>query len=60
LADVVEITAFHKDPRDWEAVAREGGAFFADGGPAWTSIGTTGLFQEGYLHEIHALAVVDP
>jgi enamine deaminase RidA (YjgF/YER057c/UK114 family) len=60
LADVVEITAFHKDPRDWRAVAEEGRAFFADGGPAWTSIGTTGLFQEGYLHEIHALAVVDP
>lgn len=60
LGDVVEITAFHKDPRDWRLVAEEGRAFFADGGPAWTSIGTTGLFQEGYLHEIHALAVVDP
>jgi enamine deaminase RidA (YjgF/YER057c/UK114 family) len=60
LADVVEVTAFHKDPRDWRVALEAGREVFAGGEPAWTSIGTTGLFREGYLHEIHALAVVDP
>jgi enamine deaminase RidA (YjgF/YER057c/UK114 family) len=60
IRDVVEITAFHKDPRDWRVVAEVGREFFTGAEPAWTSIGTTGLFNEGYLHEIHALAVIDP
>ena len=59
LADVVEIISFHKDPRDiplvMDAASRR---FEAGAGPAWTATGTTGLWQEGYLHEIHALAVV--
>jgi enamine deaminase RidA (YjgF/YER057c/UK114 family) len=59
LADVVEVTAFHKDPRDWEDVADAARNAFGGSHPAWTSVGTTGLYQEGYLHEIHALAVVE-
>jgi len=59
LADVVEVTAFHKDPRDWEDVAAAAVEALGDNSPAWTSVGTTGLYQEGYLHEIHALAVIE-
>jgi enamine deaminase RidA (YjgF/YER057c/UK114 family) len=59
LADVVEVTAFHKDHRDWEDVAAEAKEALGTGSPAWTSVGTTGLYQEGYLHEIHALAVIE-
>jgi len=58
LADVVEVTAFHKDPRDWEDVADAARTAFGESRPAWTSVGTTGLYQEGYLHEIHALGVI--
>lgn len=60
LADVVEVTAFHKDTRDWEDVADAARVAFGACRPAWTSVGTTGLYQEGYLHEIHALAVIEP
>jgi len=59
LADVVEVTAFHKDPRDYEDVAAAAREALAGNEPAWTSVGTTGLYQEGYLHEIHALAVIE-
>lgn len=59
MDDIVEVTSFHKDPRAWEIVMKEGEAYFArDSGPAWTPVGMTGLYQEGYLHEIYALAVV--
>jgi enamine deaminase RidA (YjgF/YER057c/UK114 family) len=58
MDDVVEVTSFHKDPRAWEIVMDVGRRYFKDEGPAWTPIGTVGLFREGYLHEIHALAVV--
>lgn len=59
IRDVVEVTAFHKDPRWWRIAAEVGAEFFTGAEPAWTSVGTTGLFKEGYLHEIHALAVMD-
>jgi enamine deaminase RidA (YjgF/YER057c/UK114 family) len=59
MANIVEVTSFHKDPRAWEIVMAEGEAYFgAEDAPAWTPVGVTGLFQEGYLHEIYALAVV--
>jgi enamine deaminase RidA (YjgF/YER057c/UK114 family) len=59
LDDVVEITSFHKDPRAWEIVMEVGKEVFKPGrGPAWTPVGCTGLYLEGYLHEIHALAMV--
>lgn len=60
LADVVEVTAFHKDPRDWKDVADAAPSTLREARPAWTSVGTTGLYQDGYLHEIHALAVIGP
>ena len=55
---IVEVTSFHKDVRGWEVVMEVGQEYFGDDGPAWTPVGSTGLFQEGYLHEIYALAVV--
>jgi enamine deaminase RidA (YjgF/YER057c/UK114 family) len=59
LDDVVEITSFHKDPRAWEIVMEVGKEVFKPGrGPAWTPVGATGLYLEGYLHEIYALAMV--
>ena len=59
LDDIVEIISFHKDPRAWETVMAVGGALFPPGrGPAWTPIGCTGLYLEGYLHEIYAIAMV--
>ena len=57
LDAIVEITSFHKDPRAWEIVLKEGREYFQDVKPAWTPAGMTGLFKEGYLHEIYALAV---
>ena len=59
VADIVEVTAYHKDPRDWETVTEVAAGVFGDSRPAWTSVGCTGLYQEGYLHEIHALAVIE-
>ena len=59
VADIVEVTAYHKDPRDWETVTEVAAGVFGDNRPAWTSVGCTGLYQEGYLHEIHALAVIE-
>lgn len=58
MDSIVEVTSFHKDPRAWEIVMDVGRQYFGDDGPAWTAAGSTGLFKEGYLHEIHALAVV--
>lgn len=59
LDNIVEITSFHKDPRAWEIVMKVGEEIFPKGkGPAWTPVGMTGLWKEGYLHEIYALAVV--
>ena len=58
MDSIVEVTSFHKDPRAWEIVMDVGRQYFAEEGPAWTVAGSTGLFKEGYLHEIHALAVV--
>jgi enamine deaminase RidA (YjgF/YER057c/UK114 family) len=56
--NIVEVTAYHKDPRAWEIVQRVGAEFFGDHKPAWTPVGVTGLFKDGYVHEIHALAVL--
>jgi enamine deaminase RidA (YjgF/YER057c/UK114 family) len=59
MADVVEVTSFHKDHRAWEIVMEAGREYFeADRGPAWTPCGVTGLWNPGYLHEIYALAVL--
>lgn len=59
MDNIVEVISFHKDPRAWEIVMEVGHEFFSkDKGPAWTPVGTTGLFKEGFLHEIYALAMV--
>jgi enamine deaminase RidA (YjgF/YER057c/UK114 family) len=59
LDDVVEIVSFHKDPRAWQQVMAVGAEIWPKGrGPAWTPIGCTGLYLEGYQHEIYALAMV--
>jgi 2-iminobutanoate/2-iminopropanoate deaminase len=60
LADVVEVISFHKDPRHWDAVMSVASEFFDPSNPpAWTFSGVTGLWVEGYQHEIAALAVAD-
>lgn len=59
LDDVVEIVSFHKDPRAWESVMEVGRTLFHPRRrPAWTPIACTGLYLEGYLHEIYAVAMV--
>ena len=59
MDNVVEVTSFHKDPRAWEIVMKVGEEYFRKGQePAWTPVGMTGLYKEGYLHEIYALAVI--
>ena len=59
LADVVEIVSFHKDPRAIPEVMNVARERFQPGHePAWTATGTTGLWLEGYLHEIYAIAMV--
>jgi len=59
LEHVVEITSFHKDVRAWEVVMDVARDLFPAGrGPAWTPVGCTGLYLEGYQHEIHALAML--
>jgi enamine deaminase RidA (YjgF/YER057c/UK114 family) len=60
MDDVVEVTSYHKDPRDWEVVTEIAAEYFQSGRrPAWTVVGSSGLWWEGYLHEISALAVLD-
>jgi enamine deaminase RidA (YjgF/YER057c/UK114 family) len=55
---VVEMTSFHKDHRAWRTVMDAGMEFFDPASPpAWTPVGAVGLWNPGYLHEIHALAV---
>jgi enamine deaminase RidA (YjgF/YER057c/UK114 family) len=59
LDDIVEIISFHKDPRAWEIVMGVGKELFdSRRSPAWTPVGCTGLYLEGYLHEIYAIAMV--
>jgi enamine deaminase RidA (YjgF/YER057c/UK114 family) len=59
MENVVEVTSFHKDHRAWEIVMEAGREYFDPrSGPAWTPVGVIGLWNPGYLHEIHALAVV--
>ena len=60
ITDVVEVTSFHKDARAWEIVLDVARDYFPSGTePAWTPVGTTGLWNPGYLHEIYALAVLN-
>jgi enamine deaminase RidA (YjgF/YER057c/UK114 family) len=59
MADVALVTAFAKDPRSFNAILNVAGDHFpTDAEPAWTLVGTPGLWMEGYLLEIGGLAVV--
>jgi enamine deaminase RidA (YjgF/YER057c/UK114 family) len=60
MSDVVEVCSFHKDPRSWDVIKRVASEFFPSGAePAWTFVGSPGLWLEGYMHEISAIAVLD-
>lgn len=57
LANVVEITSYHKDLRALpEVIAAAEARFTGPGLPAWTATAVPGLWMEGYLHEIAAIA----
>jgi enamine deaminase RidA (YjgF/YER057c/UK114 family) len=58
MADVVEISSFHKDPRSLPGVRDVARRYLGDNEPAWTAVSVPGLWMEGYLHEIAATAVV--
>lgn len=58
MENVVEISSFHKDPRSWQTMMEVGREYFGADGPAWTPVGVPGLWVEGFLHEVSALAVV--
>ncbi|MFC0541288.1 RidA family protein [Kutzneria chonburiensis] len=58
MADVVEISSFHKDPRSLPGVLDVARGYLGDNRPAWTAVAVPGLWMEGYLHEIAATAVV--
>ncbi|MFK4805089.1 RidA family protein [Microbacterium sp. ZW CA_36] len=56
MADVIEVTSFHKDLRNLPVVLDEAAAHFEEAGPAWSAVQVPGLWMEGYLHEISATA----
>ncbi|HJW47639.1 MAG TPA: Rid family hydrolase [Lysobacter sp.] len=65
LADVVEITTYHAQPRDSAAFQAEFAKFgpihheyFPDHYPAWSAVGVTALLQSGAPVEMRAVAVV--
>ena len=59
MKNVAEITSFHKDARSIEAAMAVARSYLdADHLPAWTPIAVPGLWVEGFLHEIAAVAVV--
>lgn len=65
LADVVEITTYHAQPRDSAAFQAEFAKFapihheyFPDHYPAWSAVGVTALLQPGAPVEMRAVAVV--
>ena len=60
MGHVAEITAFQKDPRHWETVINIAKDFFdMSTPPAFSFPSMTGLWFEGFRHEISALAIAD-
>jgi enamine deaminase RidA (YjgF/YER057c/UK114 family) len=60
MGHVAEITAFQKDVRHWEMVMDVAKDFFDMGTPpAFSFPSMTGLWFEGFRHEISALAIAD-
>ena len=59
MDNIVSVMPFHKDPRAWPVTLEVAKEYFSKGnGPCWTPVGSTGLYREGYLHEIYAMAVI--
>jgi enamine deaminase RidA (YjgF/YER057c/UK114 family) len=59
LEDVVEVTSFYKEPRAWRTIMETAADYFPrERAPAWTLAAIPGLWVEGFLVEISALAVV--
>ena len=60
MGHVAEITAFQKDVRHWEMVMNVAKDFFdMSAPPAFSFPSMTGLWFEGFRHEISALAIAD-
>ena len=60
MGHVAEITAFQKDPRHWEIVMNVAKDFFdMSAPPAFSFPSMTGLWFEGFRHEISALAIAE-
>lgn len=58
LADVVELMSFHTDLRgDMPAFRAVKDAYFPDGYPSWTAVGTPQLALAEFLVEIRAVAI---
>lgn len=66
MSDVVEITTFHREPKDTKSFDEEFARFqpihdefFRDSTyPAWTAVGTTALLADGAPVEMRAVAVI--
>jgi enamine deaminase RidA (YjgF/YER057c/UK114 family) len=58
LDDVVSVTSYHQDLRSFPQVIEVARELFGDDARAWTPVGVAGLWMEGYLHEISALALL--
>ena len=58
LADIVELTSYHRDMADFSKVAAIKDQFLPQHYPAWTAVGTTALVMPEALIEIKAAAVV--
>lgn len=57
LADIVELTTYHRDLGDARAFSRVKNRFFTEDYPAWTAVGVTELVYPDLLLEIKAVAV---
>nr|WP_295381175.1 Rid family hydrolase [Pseudoxanthomonas sp.] len=65
LADVVELTSYHRQPTDTAAFQQEFDSFlrvhrefFLSHYPAWSAVGTTALLNERAPVELRAVAVI--
>jgi enamine deaminase RidA (YjgF/YER057c/UK114 family) len=58
LADVVELTTFHRDMKEMRGFAKVKAEYLPKNYPAWTAIGTTELVLPDLRVEVRATAVV--
>lgn len=59
MENVVTVTAFHRDPREIDAVLEEAHRFWPNEKPAWFSVGQTGLHVPQMAVELYGMAIVD-